>query len=50
MLNWVLLSGLGVHHNTPAPENASQMRSASYVPDSTKIMGLEAMIDQVSIS
>ena len=47
MLNWVLLSGLGVHHDTPALENASQTRSASYVPDSTTIMGMEAMIDQV---
>lgn len=50
VLNWVLLSGLGVHHNVPAPEDASQTRSASYVPDSTKIMGLEAMINEFDIS
>ncbi|PPQ68343.1 hypothetical protein CVT25_007592 [Psilocybe cyanescens] len=42
VLNWAVLSGWGVDHAAPAQEGASQ-------PDSTKIMTLDEMIDQVRI-
>ena len=47
LLNWLILSGWGVGHNSPAPEGVSKPRSPNSVPDSTKIMTLGEMIDQV---
>jgi len=52
LLNWLILSGWGVSHSSPAPGTASnsKSRSPNNVPDSTKIMTLAEMIDQFDIS
>ncbi|KAF8957056.1 hypothetical protein BDZ97DRAFT_1670524 [Flammula alnicola] len=50
VLNWVVLSGWGVTHDTPPEAGASQSRSPDFVPDSTKVMTLQEMIDRFSIS
>lgn len=50
LLNWLVLSGWGVSHSSSAPEDASKSRSPHSVPDSTKIMTLDEMIDQFDIT
>jgi len=50
LLNWLVLSGWGVGHNSQASEGASKSRSSNGVPDSTKIMTLDEMIDQFDIT
>ncbi|KAF8798216.1 glutamyl-tRNA synthetase [Phlegmacium glaucopus] len=50
LLNWLVLSGWGVGHSSPVPGSASQLRSSNGVPDSTKIMTLDEMIDQFDIT
>uniref|UniRef100_A0A8H8CR71 Glutamate--tRNA ligase, mitochondrial n=1 Tax=Psilocybe cubensis TaxID=181762 RepID=A0A8H8CR71_PSICU len=44
VLNWAVLSGWGVDHSVSSQEGTSQQ------PDSTKIMTLDEMIDQFSLS
>ncbi|KAF9555858.1 glutamyl-tRNA synthetase [Agrocybe pediades] len=50
VLNWVVLSGWGVSHETPTEANASKDRSSTLAPDSTQIMNLEEMVDRFDIS
>lgn len=47
VLNWLILCGWGVIHSSPAPKGSSKSRLPDGIPDSTKIMTLDEMINQV---
>ena len=50
VLNWVVLSGWGVSHDTTVVTETAQGRVSAFVPDSTQIMSLDEMIDRVRLS
>ncbi|KAF8200331.1 hypothetical protein BJ912DRAFT_948749 [Pholiota molesta] len=50
VLNWVVLSGWGVASEATPDATAAQTRSQHFVPDSTRVMSLDEMIDQFDIS
>ncbi|KJA20865.1 hypothetical protein HYPSUDRAFT_166443 [Hypholoma sublateritium FD-334 SS-4] len=48
VLNWAVLSGWGAVHDTPMDPKAES--TASFVPDSTRVMNLDEMIEKFDIS
>ncbi|CAA7266386.1 unnamed protein product [Cyclocybe aegerita] len=50
VLNWLVLSGWGVSHEAPSPDGSTQARSLNIVPDSTRIMTMDEMVDQFDLS